>query len=525
MDQDVVELPSTPAGDQARWFLGHQATRGRDLTEGEIAAHMALPPPWTPAQSLGHFRAEENGPFEISKVATPSEHEIAVTFASDDGRATTLTLTIEQDAPHRIVRTWFAKAVADDVAVRAAAPSDSSRLNDLEVRAPMTIGGHTTVVYDRGDDFLAFTRLMEENICFVGHRADELLGLACGAAHPVTIGGNEYRVMLLHHLRVPVEHRKGGVFSTLNGHVFGAYHGRTDGAYGYTALDNAEAMRIGGPGTWSVKVHRVVLDCGTLAGDAFGRIATKGDADQIVDIINACHRGEEAFHPYTIESLRARLERAPDLYTWEHLRLSDDAVVGVWPARIRVTMDDGTTRSEDVRAVVLDHGFRAGSGDQFESLLRAHCAELAADGHTELMTLTSEPSPNFPVVSTLAKRMDPFAFRMAVPEPPGTASAACTSTPCISDRHVLAPRRLLASRHQFVSSRTTARGDGAGYNCPPGSLRRRRPSGTVGAWQSPWRSFPVRSWPGSRCAGGVATHRCPWAKASRRSVESAAAGT
>jgi len=421
MDLDDVELPSTPAGEQARWFLRHRLTKGRDLTEDEVREHMALPPPWTPAESLTHFQTDEMpASFEITKVVTPGPNEIAVTLDSGDGRPSTMTLTLEADPPHRVVRTWFARAVPDDIAFRPARSEDSPRLNDLEVRAPMTIGADTTVVYDRGDDFLGFTRLMEENICFVGQRGDELLGLACGAAHPVTIGGREYRVMLLHHLRVPVEHRKGGVFSTLNGHVFGAYHGRTDGAYGYTALDNAEAMRIGGPGTWTVTVHRALLDCGAQSGAAFGRVATPDDAEQIVDIINSCHEREEAFHPYTVESLRERLARAPDLYTWHQLLVSDDAVVGVWPAHINVTMDNGTTHTEDVRAVVLDHGFRDGHDDQFEALLRAQCGQLAAEGHTELMTLTSEPSPNFDVVSRLAKRMDPFAFRMAVPEPPGT---------------------------------------------------------------------------------------------------------
>src|SRR3954463_1723056 len=110
--------------------------------------------------------------------------------------------------------------------------------------------------------------------------------------------------MLLHHLRVAGEHRKGGVFSNLNGYVFGAYDRRTDGAYGYTALDNAEAMRIGGPGTWSVPGYRAVLDCAALAGAPFGRVATPDDAARIVELINACHDREEAFRPYTVDRLR-----------------------------------------------------------------------------------------------------------------------------------------------------------------------------------------------------------------------------
>src|SRR5205085_194497 len=124
--------------------------------------------------------------------------------------------------------------------------ADGPSLNHLEVLAPMQLG-ETTVIYDRGEDFLGFGRLMGDNICFVAERDGQLLGLACGAAHQVRIGGQRYLVMLLHHLRVPVEHRKGGIFSTLNANVFGAFDDRSEGAYGYTALSNAEGMRIGGP--------------------------------------------------------------------------------------------------------------------------------------------------------------------------------------------------------------------------------------------------------------------------------------
>src|SRR5436190_21110426 len=71
MDLDDVELPSTPAGDQARWFLRHRITKGRDLTEDEISAHMAPPPPWTPAESLAHFQTDDLPAFEISHAPPP----------------------------------------------------------------------------------------------------------------------------------------------------------------------------------------------------------------------------------------------------------------------------------------------------------------------------------------------------------------------------------------------------------------------------------------------------------------------
>ena len=414
-----ADLPDTPTGRAAAWFLRHVRSLGEGLTEAEVADHMAFPPPWTPAHSRERFASSDPRPFRVVKVTEESPDAIAATLDFGDDRPFKVSLRIEEDAPHRIVWIWWGRAIAEDIVIRPADGTDARALNDLEVRAPMTLGT-TQLVYDRGEDFLAFSRLMEENVCFVAERDGELLGLACGAAHDVRVGGQQYRVMLLHHLRVPVEHRKGGIFSTLNGYVFATYDGRSDGAYGYTAIENEEAMRIGGPGTWSTGVWRAIVPCEATTGLAHGRAATPDDAATIVSILNECHDGEEMYLPYTVDSLTARLERAPDLYTWDHLLLGDGAVLGVWPAGLRVVTDDGTSPVETTRAVTIDHGFVAGAEEELERLLRATCASLLERGHTELMFLTSQGSPNHGLLRRVATKLDPFAFRMAVPEPEGT---------------------------------------------------------------------------------------------------------
>ena len=416
------DLPDSPVGRQAAWYLAQMAKKGEGLTAEEAAEHLALPPPFDPAQAAERFRTNDDGrSYRLDRVIVTSDAELGVVFDYDDGKPFRLTLEVEPDPPHRIIRTWWARDIPEDIVIRQANDGDARALNDLEVRAPMTLGQDTTLVYDRGHDFLAFSRLMEENVSFVAERNGDLLGIACGAAHDVRIGGQRYRVMLLHHLRVPVEHRKLGVFSTLNGYVFGHYGGRTDAAYGYTALDNAEAMRIGGPGTWDTGVFRVVIDTAAVTAEgAPARVATPHDAEEIVDVLNRCHDHEEAFLPYTVATLTERMNRAPDLYGWGQLRIGDGAVLGVWPAGLGVTATTGGVVTRSVRAVALDHGFAPGHEGAFASLLGATCRELRGLGHTEVTFVLSEASPGYEVIAPLAVRLDPFAFRMAVPEPPGT---------------------------------------------------------------------------------------------------------
>ena len=421
MEGKSLSLPDTPAGRAAAWFLAHVASKGDDLTENEIAARMERPPPWTPADELARFQYMQVQPFTGVEATSSTDHAIVVKLDHGDDRPSAVTIHVSEQPPHRITWVWFGRAMPAGATVREATPSDASALNDLEIRAPMTLGDGTTITLDRGSDFLAFGRLMDENVTFVAERDGDLLGMACGAAHPTRIGGRDLRVMLLHRIRVPTEHRRGGVFSTLNGYVFGRYDGRTDAPYGYTFVENPEAVRIGGPDAWSLPVFRAVIDCASVAEAGYGRRATPGDAAHIVDVLNRCHEHEENFLPYTVDSLTARLERAPDLYGWDDVLLSEDAVLSVWPSRLGVTTTHGDDERRVQRAVVLDHGFTAGADESFERLVRAYCADLLERGHEELAAIVSEPSPGWRVVSGLADHMDRYLFRMGVPEPEGTA--------------------------------------------------------------------------------------------------------
>jgi hypothetical protein len=146
------------------------------------------------------------------------------------------------------------------------------------------------------------------------------------------------------------------------------------------------------------------------------------DAAAIADIINRCHDKEEMFLPYTAESLTARLERAPDLYTSGNLLVGDGAVIGVWPSGPRVTTEIGGDRREAVRASVLDHGFLPGAEDEFERLIRSWCGKLVELGSTELSFLTSEGSPTYPLLKRLAFDMDAFDFKMTIKEPADAAA-------------------------------------------------------------------------------------------------------
>ncbi len=418
---DSLELPDTPAGRQAAWFIHHSNTRGAELTVEEIAQHMWFPAPWSPEGGLERFK-QDDFPRQITRVDAVSPYAVTVRIADDDERfkPVIVTFNVKEEPPHRIFRLDVVRDVGESVIIREARVDEGPVLRQLEIRSPLKIG-NATITYDRGDDFFAFARLMEETVNFVAEEHGELLALHCVALHPVLIGGKPYQAMLLHHLRIPPENQRRGLFSPLNVRGFQTSEGRQNAPYGYFAVDNAAAERLHGPDRWSFQAMRGVLRCEDLAGPSIGRAATPDDAERIVEILNRCHSGEEMYVSHTVDSLAARLERAPDLYSWDRVWITERAVAGVWPAGLKVTREEGGSRTENVRASALDHGFLPGAEGEFESLVRAWCGWLAERGTTELAIYTSEGSKNYGVVSRLAVQMDRYVLRMGVPEPEGAA--------------------------------------------------------------------------------------------------------
>ncbi len=414
-------LPDTPVGQQAAWFFHHSKSYGRDLTVEDVTKHIFFDDRWTPENSIENFR-EGPGEVRILSVEEASPYELVVhlVFVSETEKPWLYTFRVEENPPHLITWLQSTRDVGAGVVIREAKESDGPALADLERRSPLRVGD-VSITYDRGDDFFAFARLMEETVNLVAEENGQILGLNCGALHSAVVKGKTYQAMLIHHSRVPVEHRKKGLFSPLNSKVFEAYAGRMEAAYAYVAVDNTVANRLGGPGSWSFPAMRGLLPCDSLAGSRVGRSARQQDAARIVEILNACHDGEEMYVPYTVESFAARVERAPELYSWDQIWLTDRSVLGVWSAGLRVVREEAGRREESVRATVLDYGFLPGADAEFEELIRSWCGRLLDGGTTELAIMTSEGSPNYRIVSQLAARMEAYDFRMEAPEPEGAA--------------------------------------------------------------------------------------------------------
>ncbi len=311
------------------------------------------------------------------------------------------------------------------VVIREATEADGPLLADVERRSPLVWAEGGAVIIDRGSDYFAASRLMEEVTILVAEIDGAPAGVFCGARHTVRLGGLDRPVLYVHHARIPPEYQRHGVGRALSSHLNAIYRGRVDTSYWYIAPGNATSQGFArdARNKWSFGPLWARFATFAVAGPPAGRPATPNDAPRVAALLNACHEGEEMFLPYTPESLTLRLLRAPKQYGWDRLWLTEDAVVGVWPEGECVVtrfIDPAGEVSESRGAAVLDYGCAPGGEEQLESLLRAWCAWLRRSGQSTLTIFTSHAARGERLIRQLATEVNSFDFwTPSIPEPEG----------------------------------------------------------------------------------------------------------
>jgi hypothetical protein len=429
------EIPDSPAGRQLAWYLERVNSGVEGSSEDELAARCALnmvvraPFPYPhEVGTEGWKRCNQSyGDFRVVSVEQVSHFHVAVTLASGGDKKFLLSCEVEGSEPHRITLLTRERILDFEVVSREATIADAAVLAEIERRCPIVLGDGTTMTIERGDDYFAFTRLMDNFLVALGFVDGKPAGVNVAALHTVRVGGRDYRIHAFAHLRILPEHQKKGLWGAIN-RVFDEKYPEesVDGSTAYPSVDNAAMLRgFAGAPRWSTHQIRAQLPCASLAGPQIGRPATPRDAPRIVEILNATYESDEMYLPYTVESFTARVERSPRDYCWERVRMTDRAVVGVWPAgdTVRFIIESKGNRIESRRGLALDWGFLPGAENEFEALLRAQCGWLRDRGLDRLSVFTSEASAGYDSVRALASELERYVvISFGIPEPPGAAS-------------------------------------------------------------------------------------------------------
>jgi hypothetical protein len=421
-------LPQTPVGAQLAWWIGMlncggEGARPTDWERYSAALRDRLGVLPTAEAMQAAWQANLARLGEIVDVQLESQSTlalVAVVKTSKDRRFE-FTLEVDPDPPHPMIRFEIERRHDFQLGFREATADDAAILADIERRCPIVMG-ETSVHFDRGDDYMAATRLMED--CSIGLASVDGVpaAVSCGAEHVVRVGGALKNMITVSHLRVLPEHQRKGLWGAAN-KVLDKYWPRVDGSNAYISVDNL-GMQHGfasTPNKWPQIVHRIPLDCAALAGPPAGRAASPADADSVIARLNAFHDAEEMFVPYTAESFARRMNRAPELYGWDRVWLSERAVVGAWAFgnALRAITESGGQRTVSRSGVVLDYAFEPGAEDELEALLRAWCSRLSAEGFDTLVIYSSPASPGAARLQRLGRDTEKFFMwtpGIAVPE-------------------------------------------------------------------------------------------------------------
>lgn len=405
---------------QARvdWFLDQVTSRGGALDERTIAENVVP----SDDRNLEWFRGVLEwwsgalGPdFAVDTVDAVDDTSVRLFLTGANERRWEATITLEPDGPRRIETFRLQRRLPDGIEIRDAVPSDGPAIAPL-YRATPIVAGALRVTIDPGDDYFATTRLMEESNTLVATEHDAVIGVYCGTLYAGRLNGEDVTITLGCHSRLAEGKAGGGVWSRMNNTLLDRFAGRFDVPLAFVLVGNAAASRLTSAGAWPAHPVRAVIPCDAAAA-SHGRAATIADADVIVEILNATYVGQDLFRPYTVSSLTARLERAPDLYSWDDVWIADGAVVGI--GRVlqgRITEgEDG--RRDTTRALVFDHGFLPGAEDRYRDLLAARGAAAAHAGASHLSVFTTEPSRTHPILLGLADSAEDYDVLVPGKEP------------------------------------------------------------------------------------------------------------
>lgn len=428
-----VTFPDTPAGHVAAEFVRYFETDVEDISFAEFDAlyHPDVTARWPPQddetrRKIWRKNRELGRGFSaLAGVEEVSPSEIAVVIDFENQRTFRITLTIEEGPPHRITDERWDQVHDFELVLREATEADADVLSDIERRSPV-VTDTTSVATDRGEDYFASARLMDDVTVILAEIDGEPAGVAWGALHRAVVTGAERRMWYFFHLRVLPTHQKKGMWGALLGKLRDIYDKPEQYFYGHFSLGNVAWKHVASqrvapsPGMWRPGVMRARLHTDELAGPPAGRPAAAADAPRIVEVLNAFHGREEMYLPYTVGSFTSRVSKDPSLYGWDRVWIGDRAVVGVWPVgdKVRtITTRDGET-TESRPGYVLDYGFEPGAAEEFERLIRAWSGWLVSRGMDRLSIFTSEGSSGFSVIRQLTEDVEQLVMNTSPPIPP-----------------------------------------------------------------------------------------------------------
>jgi hypothetical protein len=304
--------------------------------------------------------------------------------------------------------------------VRDAGEDDGQAIERIEAGSGIEHPDGSRLTTVLGTSLIELTRMMEGGRAWIVEIDGQPAACDACAVRRVRHEGRTARLLYRHHTRVLPAFRRLGLNEALASRLgeLDRTELLTEAAAVHVDPNNSVIKEWSPTPAWKTWPFRAFLPCAVLAGPPAGRPATPADASAVSQWINALHGEEALFLPYGEATLGERLSRRPHSYGWSQLLVGDGAVVGVWNAAERATLERAGTGAEFRRAWVLDYGFQPERGtDELERLIRSWCDRLHREGVTHLSIFGCRGSRAETLIRSLADRVVDVEFQCVLPEP------------------------------------------------------------------------------------------------------------
>ncbi|MEP7216783.1 MAG: hypothetical protein ABI782_11065, partial [Anaerolineaceae bacterium] len=143
--------------------------------------------------------------------------------------------------------------MAGQITVREATVADGPALAEIERQTPLRLGAAELVI-DRGSDYFAAARLMEDATVLIAEKDGLAVGVFCAAIHLAPVGGIERRLLYVHHGRILPSVQNEGLGRRFSNFLGVKFAGQYDSDYFYIAPENLQSQAFArrAQNRWSV---------------------------------------------------------------------------------------------------------------------------------------------------------------------------------------------------------------------------------------------------------------------------------
>lgn len=361
-----------------------------------------------------HLRAVRPAPRSFAR---DSEDILIVRCAGADERPYEVRLQVRDDGNVRALAVL--RAIPPGMLARTARPEEYETVAEVIRDAPVVTGERSFSLWLRRlPEVLAMQG--EHRVAVVERQSDgKILATRIFSLRRAVYMGQPILASIAYQAAVLPEARGHGLENVLIAVGVLPFQERVNVGFGYIDAGNHAILQaMGGQRLprWQNTVRQVGIPA-LAEASAFGRPATPADAPRILELLAHTHEREEWRPPYSPDWINWRFGTLAS-YGFDALRLTDNAVLGFWPAS-DVVNDIAPSRRLRARfAYVCDYGFHGEEGlRDLERLVGDACRRAARADCTHLVAYTSDGSPGRSLLAGLAEFDDQIYLTLRLHEP------------------------------------------------------------------------------------------------------------